>query len=172
MWIIAKCGKFLNRWKYQTTLSVSWDNCVRVKKQQLELDMKQVTSFELGEECDKAVYCHACVHAKVLQWCLTLCNRMDHSLQDSLSMGLPRQEYWSGLPCPPQGDLCNPGIEPVCLISPGLADRFFTTNAPHLVYLTSMQSTSYKMASWIYHKIESRLLVEISASSDTQLMPW
>ena len=44
-------------------------------------------------------------------------------------MGLPRQEYWSGLPCPPQGDLCNPGIEPVCLISPGLADRFFTTNA-------------------------------------------
>ena len=100
-----------------------------VKKQQLELDMKQVTSFELGEECDKAVYCHACVHAKLLQSCLTLCNPMDHSLQASLSMGLPRQEYWSGLPCPPQGDLCNPGIEPVCLISPGLADRFFTTNA-------------------------------------------
>ena len=32
--------------------------------------------------------------------------------QDLLSMGFPRQEYWSGLPCPPPGDLPNPGIEP------------------------------------------------------------
>ena len=29
-----------------------------------------------------------------------------------LSMGFPRQEYWSGLPCPPPGDLLDPGIEP------------------------------------------------------------
>jgi len=28
-------------------------------------------------------------------------------------MGFPRQEYWSGLPCPPPGDLSNPGIEPI-----------------------------------------------------------
>ena len=33
--------------------------------------------------------------------------------QASLSMGFSRQEYWSGLPCPPQGDLPDPGIEPV-----------------------------------------------------------
>ena len=32
--------------------------------------------------------------------------------QASLSMGFSRQEYWSGLPCPPLGDLPNPGIEP------------------------------------------------------------
>ena len=32
--------------------------------------------------------------------------------QTSLSMGFSRQEYWSGLPCPPPGDLPNPGIEP------------------------------------------------------------
>ena len=32
--------------------------------------------------------------------------------QAPLSMGLPRQEYWSGLPCPSPGDLPNPGIEP------------------------------------------------------------
>ena len=32
--------------------------------------------------------------------------------QDSLSMGISRQEYWSGLPCPSPGNLPNPGIEP------------------------------------------------------------
>ena len=34
------------------------------------------------------------------------------ALQAPLSMGFPRQEYWSGLPCPPPGDLPDPGIEP------------------------------------------------------------
>ena len=36
-------------------------------------------------------------------------------------MGFPRQEYWSGLPFPPPGDLSDPGIEPVSLVSPALA---------------------------------------------------
>ena len=44
--------------------------------------------------------------------------------QAALSTGFPRQEYWSGLPCSPPGDLPNPGIE---LTSPTLAGRFFTT---------------------------------------------
>ena len=43
-------------------------------------------------------------------------------------MGFSRQEYWSGLPCPPPGDLPNPGIEPMSLTSPALAGEFFTTN--------------------------------------------
>ena len=47
--------------------------------------------------------------------------------QFPLSMGLSRQEYWSGLPCPPPGDLPHPGIKPVSLLSPALADGFFTT---------------------------------------------
>ena len=38
--------------------------------------------------------------------------------QALLSMGFSRQEYWSGLPCPPPGDLPNPGIEPVSPMSP------------------------------------------------------
>ena len=41
-----------------------------------------------------------------------------------LSMGFPSQEYWSGLPFPPAGDIHNPGIEPM---SPALAGGFFTT---------------------------------------------
>ena len=41
--------------------------------------------------------------------------------QAPLSMEFPRQEYWSGLPFPIPGDLSNPGIEPVSLVSPALA---------------------------------------------------
>ena len=41
--------------------------------------------------------------------------------QAPLSMGFSRQEYWSGLPCPPPGDLLDPGIEPITLMSPGQA---------------------------------------------------
>ena len=47
--------------------------------------------------------------------------------QAPLSMGFSRQEYWSGVPCPPLGDLPNPGIEPTSLSSPALAGGFFTT---------------------------------------------
>ena len=48
--------------------------------------------------------------------------------QAPLSMGFPRQEYWSGLTCPPLEDLPDPGIKPVSLTSPSLADRFFMTS--------------------------------------------
>ena len=48
--------------------------------------------------------------------------------QAPLSMGFSRQEHWSELPCPPLGDLPNPGIEPVSLTSPALAGGFFTTS--------------------------------------------
>ena len=40
--------------------------------------------------------------------------------QASLSMGFPKQEYWCGLPCPPPGDLPDPGIKPASLVSPAL----------------------------------------------------
>ena len=45
-----------------------------------------------------------------------------------LSMGFSRQEYWSGLPFPPPGDLPGPGIETTSLMYPALAGRFFTTS--------------------------------------------
>ena len=47
--------------------------------------------------------------------------------QARLSLAFPRQEYWSGLPFPSQGDLPNPGIKPKSLASPALAGRFITT---------------------------------------------
>ena len=44
-------------------------------------------------------------------------------------MGLSRQEYWSGLPFPPPGDVHDPRIEPTSLLSPAVAGGFFTTSA-------------------------------------------
>ena len=49
---------------------------------------------------------------KSLQLCPTLCDPMDWGCQAPLPMGFSRQEYWSGLPCPPPGDLLSPGIKP------------------------------------------------------------
>ena len=50
--------------------------------------------------------------------------------QAPLSMGSSRQEYWSGLPCPPPGDLPDPRIEPVSLMSPALASMFLPPVLP------------------------------------------
>ena len=50
--------------------------------------------------------------------------------QASLSMGFSRQEYWSGLPCPPPGDLPYPGIEPVSPVSPMLQVKSFPSKPP------------------------------------------
>ena len=43
VWITTNSGKFLKRWEYQTTWPSSWEICMQVKKQQLELDMEQQT---------------------------------------------------------------------------------------------------------------------------------
>ena len=43
VWITTNCGKFLKRREYQTILPISWETCIQVKKQQLELDMEQQT---------------------------------------------------------------------------------------------------------------------------------
>ena len=61
-----------------------------------------------------------CVRLFVMLWTVT------H--QAPLFMGLSRQEYWSGLPCPPPEDLPDPGIEPAPLLSPALVGGFFTTS--------------------------------------------
>ena len=43
VWIIINCGQFWKRWEYQTTWPASWETCMQVRKQQLELDMEQQT---------------------------------------------------------------------------------------------------------------------------------
>ena len=56
--ITANCGKLFKRWGYQTTLPASWEICMQVKKQQLELNMEQQTGSKSGKEYVKAVYCY------------------------------------------------------------------------------------------------------------------
>ena len=97
-WITINSEKFWKRWEYQTTWSVSWEICMQVKKQELELDTEQQTGSKSGKEYVKAVCCHP-------------------------------------------------------------------------TYLTYMQRTSCKMLSWMKHKLESRLLGEISIISDKQTTP-
>ena len=82
----------------QTTLLASWEICMQVKKQQLQLDMEQQTGSKSGKEYIKAVYCYP-------------------------------------------------------------------------AYLTYMKSLSCKMLGWMKHKLESRLLGEISITSDMQMTP-
>ena len=48
--------------------------------------------------------------------------------QTPLPMVFSRQEYWSGLPCRPPGDLPNPGIDPESLMSPAVGEEFFTNS--------------------------------------------
>ena len=76
------------------TLPASWEICMQVKKQQLEMDMQQ-------------------------------CKIGKGVCQDWLS----GQEYWSEFPCPPPGDLPDPGIEPTSLYVFCLSRQFFTTSA-------------------------------------------
>ena len=72
---------------------------------------------------------------------------MDCSCQAPLSMGFSRQEYWSGLPCPPPGDLPDPGIEPASLASPALKSGSLPTEPPgkpisYLICLSTYLSVS------------------------------
>ena len=58
VWITINCGKFWERWEYQTTWPASWEIYMQVKKQQLELDVEEQTGSKKGKEYIKAVYCH------------------------------------------------------------------------------------------------------------------
>ena len=75
---------------------------------------------------------HSVTHPKVLSYFRRVqlfATLWTVACQAPLFMGLSRQEYWNGLPCPPPGGLPYPGIESESLMSPALAGRFFTSSA-------------------------------------------
>ena len=74
------------------------------------------------------------------------------TLQAPQSMRFSRQEYWRGLPCPPQGDLPDPEIEPMSLVSPAMGGRFFTTS-------TTLESLD---SSRIVQKVSISLQITVS----------
>ena len=63
LWLYWLCGsqqteKFFKRWEHRTTLPATWEICIQVKKEELELGMEQWTGSKLGKEYIKAVYRH------------------------------------------------------------------------------------------------------------------
>ena len=81
------CGKFFKRWKYQTTWPDSWEICMQVKKQQLELDMEQQTGSKSGKEYVKAVYCHPAY----LTYMKSISCKMSGWIKHKLESRLPRE---------------------------------------------------------------------------------
>ena len=81
---IRKTGKLLKRWEYQTIWPASWEICMQVRKQLLELDMEQQTGSNSGKDYIKAIYCHPayltymhCTSWEKLSW-------MKHKLESRL----------------------------------------------------------------------------------------
>ena len=109
--------------------------------------MQQPPSFPLCQDGDSVCFLLVSCHGS-LEWlgsqacvfCMCVCVPCHSSPvrlcatpgigagEAPLSMGFSRQEYLSGLPCSPPGDLLNPGIESTPLMYPTLADGFFTSS--------------------------------------------
>ena len=71
-------------WEYQTTLPASWEICMQVKKQQLELDMEQQTGSKLGKEYVKAVYCDPTYLTYMQSTSWEMLDWMKHKLESRL----------------------------------------------------------------------------------------
>ena len=70
VWITTSCGKFFKRWEYQTTWPASWEICIQVKMQQLEVNMEQQPGSKWGKEYVKVAYCHPAylIHMQSTSW--------------------------------------------------------------------------------------------------------
>ena len=97
-----------------------------------------------GNVLSPALVHHACSVASVMSNSVT---PWTAAHQAPLSMRFSRQEYWSGLPCPPPENLLDPGIEPAFPVSPALPGRFLTTSA-HLGSPTLVQRPSRSLTFW------------------------
>ena len=108
-------------WKPHGACSAGFKNC---------LGMVNYSFLHFWMECLQLVpfiypacvlSCFSCVQLFATLWTVTC--------QAPLSKGFSSQEYWSGLPWPPPGDLSNLGIKPASRMPPALSGRFFTTTA-------------------------------------------
>ena len=115
--------------------------------------------------CRQILYCWATrevyVHVKSLQSYQLFATLWTVAHQVPLSMGFSTHEYWSELSCPPQGNLPNPGIEPM---SPALAGRFFTTSAAW-----ETQIKCNEILFWYIKKFNCLLLYSIHSMRDPKL---
>ena len=84
VWITTNYGKFFKRWEHQTTLPASWEICMQVKKQQLELDTEQQTGSKLGKEYIKAIYCDPDYLTNIQSTSWEMLGCMKHKLESRL----------------------------------------------------------------------------------------
>ena len=80
----TSCGKLWKRLEYQTTWPASWETCMQVKKQQLELDMEQWTGSKPGKEYGKTVYCHFAYLTYMQSTSWEMLGWMKHKLESRL----------------------------------------------------------------------------------------
>ena len=92
-----------------------------------------------GHTWSQSIQKDECMHAQLLSHVQLFSTLWTTAHQAPLSMRFSRQEYWSGLPFAPSGNLSNPGTESTSLASPALAARSFT-----LSYLGSPNSEGYR----------------------------
>ena len=94
-------------------------------------------------KCMRVLNCFSRVQLFVTLWII--------ARQAPLSLGFSRRESWSGLPCPPSGDLPKPWIKLTSFMSPALADRFFTTESPE----KPLRNISDRLKKEIYSRTKS-----------------
>ena len=93
----------------------------------LHLHIREFSNSQIIVKIKLSVY-ESCAVLSHLSHVLLFVTLWTVACQAPLSMEFSRQEYWSGWPCPPPGDLPHPGTEPVSLICPALTGGFFTVS--------------------------------------------
>ena len=109
------------------------------------------------------------MHAKSLRSCLTLCDPMDCSTPGSSVCGIlqARKEYWSGLPCPPTGNLPDPGIEPTSLASYLLHQQAGSLRlAPPGKPGVRHNGFKFQLCPWMFVSSRLQFLLPLSVSQD------
>ena len=81
------------RWEYQNIWPASWEICVQVRKQQLELDMEQWTGSKLGREYVKAVYCHPAYLTYMQSTSWEMPGWMKHKLESDAGRNINNLRY-------------------------------------------------------------------------------
>ena len=99
LWITTNCEKFLKKCEYKTTLPVSWETYIQVKKQQLQLNMEWWTGFKLGKEYVKAVYCHPAYLTSTQSTSYEMLGWMNHKLESRLPGEIPTNSVMQLIPC-------------------------------------------------------------------------
>ena len=86
LWLcgLQQTGKFFKRWEYQTTWPASWEICMHVRKQQLELDMEQQTGSKSGKEYIKVIYCNPAYSTYMQSTSCKMQGWMKHKLKSRL----------------------------------------------------------------------------------------